>query len=392
MTHSTLIDALGEHSPDPVGRNARRALLHGAYHRGHGDVSPVRCQSDLGAYYLSRSLLDVKLEQVGPKTSLDYAPPASGLYRLTVKANVIADHAKGYCLDYLASPTSNDELHITRTEDALLTDVRSLADDQSVKIAKKIIDIIFIGITGNPDYRSALDARLADADFVVTTVFEGTYDPTVPMQAALLNERLKDFGHCLILGEHPPESKVDFARYCADPVGYLKHRRIDRSAFHEDRPKAKAAQEIRGIYYRPRRPYSYYILTLEDRKIAGSWKLQRTATARLENDSPILVVGVDRTLFAKRRTRLTFDKGVLQHVAVDKTSELLAFVDVPLYFAEGLVALPGAIIRVDIDTAQAETNLIGAELQLMQQREATRNVEKQIRDKQEEELAKGGGG
>lgn len=367
-----------------------------------------RCQSDLGAYYLSRSLLKITLDQVAPaegelsneatprsykQQASNYIPPRSGLFRLKVDAVPIADVGKGYCLDYLAKATAIDLIGVKRTEDALLVEISSLADDQSVKIAQKLIDIVFIGITGNPDYRGVLFGREVTpgtlANYVPKTVLEASYDPTVPMQAALLNERLRDFGHCLILGEHPPQRKLDFAAYCEDPLGYLKRHKLDPATSLVQRP-VKTAKVTDGIFYRPRRPYSYYILRKENAKIADSWRLAHTATVNLENDSPILVAAVDRTLFAKRQTKLTFKMGALQHISLDKSSELLGFVDVPLYLAESLVAVPAAIVRVDIDQTVAETNLLGAELQLIDMRNQQRAVEKKIRDQQVKNITGGG--
>lgn len=407
MAHSTWIDGSGDTSGDPVGRNAR--MQRGGVRDGRPPATSVRCQSDLGAYYLSRSLLKITLWQVGPKPGevpakknnvVEYfsprheelAPPASGLYRLQVERETVADAGKGYCLDYLASATSNDVIGVKRTEDALLVEISSIAEDQSVQIAKKVIDIIFIGITGNTNYRSQLPGRANTAgqisDFTPVQVFTATYDPTVPMQAALVNERLKDFGHCLILGEHAPERKHDFARYCQNPVAYLRAHKLDRDTSLEEAP-LKVARATNGIYYRPRRPFSYYVLRQENKKVADSWRLAETATVKLENSSPVLVAGIDRTVFAKRRSKLTFDQGALKSVSLDKTSELLAFTEIPLYLAESVVALPAAIIKVDIDTAVVETNLIGAELELMNARNAHRDKERDLRELLEKQ-AKGG--
>ncbi len=178
-------------------------------------------------------------------------------------------------------------------------------------------------------------------------------------------------------GEGPGE-KSHYGRYCSSPMKFVEREGLETDSLIEAPPVA-AAHQARGLFYRPRRPYSYYVLSRQNRHVQGLWKLAHTATVSLENRSPILLVGADRTFFARRRTKLTFDSGALSDVEIDKTSELLGMVEVPLYLAQNIAAVPSALIKVDIDQTVAQTQIIGAELAIIQKQNDAQEIHKRIR-------------
>jgi hypothetical protein len=86
---------------------------------------------------------------------------------------------------------------------------------------------------------------------------------------------------------------------------------------------------------------------------------------KLENISPVISLGVERAIFAARRTALLFDRGTLVGWCVSKSSELLAAMDIPLEVVRSIVALPTAILQVRIDEVTRSNDLVAAERDLI---------------------------
>jgi len=327
------------------------------------------CHSDGGTYFLSRSL--VKITIVSTKGE---GNEANQNYILnSVSTKVEPDRNRGFCLDYLASPTSDDHFHVEKTNGGLIGKVTTRADDKSADIAKTVIDTIFTAISRDPNFgagipgldRNFLSPRLGDSK-----VFEGEYDPFNQAQAALVNEGLNDYGFCLVLEKHTFDYHYQSIQdYCDNPLKYTsRERAIEDSIRIEHQGSAPAMPQpgTNGIFYRPRLPYSYFLFVKQDPQQLGGWRTRGTATVFLENISPIFAIGIDRTYFATRSTTLDFDRGVLTDVEIVKDSELANFVTIPLTIAQAVAALPASIIQVRFDLTNNRQKLVNAQSALLQ--------------------------
>jgi hypothetical protein len=321
--------------------------------------SENQCSGSVGGYYISKAFLDVQVVQ-GAAGS----PPA---VNVDVKAK--GDRSRGYCLDFLASSTSNDTFVVERDPDQnLLTKITSKADDQSQTIALNIIQTVFSAVSGAPG--SNFPGRsLEDVASGSTRLFGAEYDPFNRDQVALVNDGLKDFGFCLVLeGEEPDSRYRNIDEYCNSPTKYARRERALIAASAYTGP-GSFVNYTKGILYKPRLPYNLFLFKKQQvsRKGGGKWRLERSQVAYLENKSPTLVIGVDRTYFASRSTTLNFTMGVLQDVEVDKDSELKNFVQIPMAIANDVTKLPSQIIQVKIDQSSRKANLISAQDQLIQE-------------------------
>ena len=54
----------------------------------------------------------------------------------------------------------------------------------------------------------------------------------------------------------------------------------------------------------------------------------------------------ERSAFVKRTTRLDFDAGVLKDITIEKPSELVEFMEIPLVLTQALVKIPAEVIKV----------------------------------------------
>src|SRR6185503_8335491 len=95
------------------------------------------------------------------------------------------------------------------------------------------------------------------------------------------------------------------------------------------------------------------------------WALFMTTHMEMPNVSPIFSIGVHRAIFATRTTNLTFAKGVLTNIYINKTSELEGFSIIPLRVAQAIVRLPTEIVQLRIDDTKRSTDLAAKETELI---------------------------
>jgi len=320
------------------------------------ETADSRCSSTVGGYYLSSSVLEIQIVR-GAKDARPQLNPIQVLPK--------ADRARGYCLDFLASGTSSDTFVVQRDEvEGLLLKVTSRAEDKSQEIADNLIQAVFKGLTvgGAGVFRSG------ELPPETQSAFKGHYDPFNRAQTALINDSIKDLGYCLILDYREVGSAPgQISSYCDNPFRYApRERALVAAAEHAG--TGGFVSYTKGILYRPRLPYNLYLFrnSRKDLRLPGDWRLWQSETVYLENQSPTLVVGVDRTYFAERKTTLIFNYGVLQDVLITKTSELAGAAQIPLTIANNIAALPGNIVQLRIDQTTKREELIRAQDSLLQ--------------------------
>lgn len=321
-------------------------------HLINSDLASDRCSSDVGGYYLSKSYLTVNVVS-------DKGTPKLDSIIVTPKAD--RDH--GYCLDFLASPTSHDTFVVAKTDDFLLQKITSKADDQSTQIVKNISQAVFVALSGLPQ-----DPRAGDWAETVS-LFKGQYDPFDSAQAAIVNDGLKDTGFCLVLEDPERGVPVGAGRFCDNPFIQTRREAALAASSQPVAHKHRFTSYTRGVLYRPRLAYTLYLFKNQrsGRRLPGHWQLWQSATVYLENQAPILSVGVDRTYFAQRETTLLFQDGMLQDINIDKGSELANFSEIPLEIAGSLSKLPSNIVQAKINVTNKRENLIKAQDALLQQ-------------------------
>ena len=326
----------------------------------------MSCTHDGGTYYLPRTMVKVVIHDKSSNAAIKAATETGGMVMETVNAYVDQDRRYQFCLDFLKKATSDDTLIVSRNQKLLLGRISSSADDKSTDIIKDIIRTIFVGITGDPQFgnadRSALPGQLGD-----TKRLEFRFDPFDIDQTDLINNSLRRYGFCVFvkhsafLARHP-----DINTYCDNPIGSGR-RRIEKRILKisTDKDTDVPPSFTQGVFYRARLPYDFVVMIKPNRQARGGWKLRGSKSVLFENASPVFSVGVNRTYFAERKTSLVFDQGTLRDVQIDKDSELVKFVEIPLAIAKSIAAVPTSILQVRIDDTNNRHKLIKAQLDLL---------------------------
>lgn len=343
-----------------------------------GDGRPV-CESEAGAYHLSKAYFRVQVSRL---------PDEKALQLEKLQVNYRPDRSKGYCLDYRPSPTAHDVVKVLKVKasrqrlesDAAIDDrelaisgsdllhaITTDAIDESAFILKTLIRTIFVGISGNPNFNPELEsvaARSLQGASVPNRVLDVEYDPFDLAQTALTNEALSELGFCIVVQGVTLREGTTIDSYCENPRRAAERNlHFARALMEAENPKATLSS--RGVFYRPRVPFTVHLFLKTNRRAKGGWELRGSEVVELENISPILSIGLERAFFAQRKTTALFDRGELRNICVFKTSELVPFVEVPLEIAKSVVALPANIIQVRIDQSAGERNLLAAQDQLL---------------------------
>jgi hypothetical protein len=361
------------------------------------------CSSNAGSYFLPKTMFRLGVDQ---RTTGSGDTKRSNFELAYLVAFRRSDGTKPYCLDYLASVTSKDEINVVKYSPRLvvqpanateaqmlaaakqrlialgmpsdaLSDARSLPElnaefdsnllryvasdavDQSAYIVQALTTAIFTGVAGvGAAPRAAGLAKPEEGKPL--RVAEHDFDPFDPLQSAIINQSLRDFGFCIVVaGVTFDPSLMTVQQYCDDPMRRSRlqpafNRKLEAARAHND------VKDVRGILYRPRVPYRVHVFLKADLSRPGGWTLRKSEVIAMENIAPIIAVGVDRAFFAQRKTALVFDQGSLSNVCIYKTSELQKFAEIPLEVVKSVVALPTTIVQLRIINTNNETALIKA--------------------------------
>lgn len=338
-----------------------------------------RCDSYAGAYFLPKTTLVVEVEEViitaiAYKENADSTPinKARRDYSLKLNYRRVPDARFGFCLDYLARPTSDDIVNVRKyKESQLLGLVSSDAVDESRFALQTLIRSAFILASGDPTFGSSYGRSFAEgtAGARKVTVFKAELDPFDATRTAEINQALHDYGYCLVMpGFSFNRSEFGINSYCEHPRHLLNRVGAPDVTYRHKSSEDVLEQGRRrgggGVFYRPRILYPLHVYVKDNAKVP-SWRLGISRVIEMENISPLVAVGIDRTMFAQRKTTLTFDEGQLSNVCIYKGSELLAASYIPLQIVQSIVALPTAVIQVKIDQTQNLAALTRAEDELI---------------------------
>jgi hypothetical protein len=315
------------------------------------------CHSAFGAYYLPRALLHVTATAGTDTNTLDTSPLAASL-------TVVADRTQPLCLDFLSLPNSQDIVTVQRDpkDPALLASISSDVTDQTPQIVTSLIQ------TGE---NLAVAARLAPTG---TTLPADTadleFDPFNWDELVTAKKALRRFGYCLYI------EGFSFNIRSRDPAHLLAAGRawcdqanpVPPAVPTDEYSALPIAPEVMssGVLYRPNITHKVVILRRRDPGGREPWTVYQTKQVDMPNVSPVLSIGVQRAMFANRKTTLNFNKGVLTDVAINKGSELVGFVQIPLALAKAIVDVPGQIVTLRLVDTQNKTALLTAQTQLIQ--------------------------
>jgi hypothetical protein len=338
------------------------------------DASGEICKSASGAYFLPKKQILFSIKRDDDTSPYDFSFDGT---------RSIADRQQSFCLDYLGSAFAEDTVHVSRNFDGLLTIISSVADDKSKQIVENLIEVGVIGATGNPNFSIARSVKIKkQQDTFILADYQ--IDPFDLEQLAEVNAAMAStYGYCVLIEGHTIHP-ADIQAYCNNPRGRTTNtggRTVPLKAppARVELPPLPSDAAMKGILYRPNLTYEMIVLRRRDPKSRHRWELVQSTKIEMPNVAPVFSIGVERSLFVKRTTRLDFDAGVLKDITIEKPSELLEFMEIPLVLAQALVKVPAELLKVRVASTKNEQLLMDAQRELLATQRAYANTLSQMR-------------
>lgn len=354
-----------------------------------------------GIYYLPEARLQIRLEQIDEVASCaarrvddaDVSIPANSrtpaaILRhfsvVYVDKQIVPDRNAGYFLDYDESVWSTDILTIEITANGLLDRVHFKADDQTDQVILKIGDlakearkafIAFGDVEGEAAALGQLPGNCVSFEFKgvdAVTILEWTFDPQRLKSVTAVNAAIK-----ANIESHSSSRERGL------PVIVV---RANKLAVAVDPPPRKNSANVpnicpRGICYRPVEPFDFIVLE-DDIEI-------RRKTVLLPAKNRVSQIDVSRATFVEKITTIDFEDGALKQVDINKPSEALAIVSLPVDILMAIVAIPAELIQLKIDTTNRDKDLVEANKNLIASQQLLLETQQKLLKKQRELAAEG---
>lgn len=292
---------------------------------------------DGASYFLPRGVVDITISR-----------DKDGNHSMTVSnVTFLPDPNHFYRIDYNDSIFSTDVVTIQTTSTGLLLSVATKTTDEAGALVKKVVEL------ATEAAKAAVIALreppgLEPKPFKITL----TIDPTDPKQKELVNKTLGSKGGNLSFSVSPLSSIL-----------------VD---------KTNKMKCLSGICYRPAIPY---LLKLSDSDTVVAQTL-----VLLPNDAIIASIDVNRRAFIANTTNITFSNGMLTKLELDKPSEAVGFMGIPIDVAKAIVSIPSAIFDFKVTLITGETRLIAAQNANLSAQAALIATQKKLLDAQTEAL------
>jgi hypothetical protein len=309
--------------------------------------TPIDTTSRTAFYALPKALVPVTVTYAA--CSLDPCPEPS----ITVGDYVyVPDGNHVYSIDTDFSAASHDTVVVELTKGGLLSKITTTADDATGLLITKTVELI---------------AKILQAGAALTppgSMMEKARarpERDKPYPELKLTDTLDVFDENSLRTFNTRLSTLAW-RHSKEDASIANVRLLD-APLTPMYAKNKDARCAEGICFRPPLPYT---LSLEwGRAGMGKEVIQQT-TVLLPNQAPILNINLSRTPFVKRVSSLEFNDGMLSKVNVDKPSEALAALSVPVDALTAIIAIPAQLLTLRIANAQNTTSLYDNQVKLLE--------------------------
>ena len=262
---------------------------------------------------------------------------------------LVPDTDQGFVAAMRHSPFRKDQLNLTTTEMGLLSSAKSIAEDQTGKIAATIAQAI-VSLGGMPaPYAAAStierpkEEKEEEKDLEIDSVVDlADKDGDVKKLRCNLKKKKLDF---VIV---PPfdGDKPSKAPNCEEPK---KTPSIHGNT--KDGTGKPCGEE--GLFYRRELPYLVKI-TRED---GGDDIPQANALVFMPNRSPITRVPMEAGPFVTSKNTVAFTNGMLTSIEVERPSEILGLVSIPADVAQTMITAISQMIKLRLDYSSSQVNL-----------------------------------
>eukprot|EP01156_Anaeramoeba_ignava_P011256 Anaeramoba_ignava/a482504_22.p1 GENE.a482504_22~~a482504_22.p1 ORF type:complete len:320 (+),score=60.61 a482504_22:1682-2641(+) len=258
-----------------------------------------------GYYVLPKGLITIKVIKNAKKE-----------YKLVYEqTTLVPDTCLYFNYNYQKSILSDDEIECQVDSKGFLKKISVTTEDKTDDIILKLPELLkesmelYVGATKDKEEENEQDI----------IVYENTFDPFEKNMLQQINENIKFFDSSLEINL-PLNAQVE----------------------------TQNISSCEGIFYRALLPYELEIKT-------------KNSTVKkiiyLPNNSPLMIMEINREVFVKKITNLEFENGVLTKVEIKKPSSLVEIVSLPVNILKAIVGIPAELIQLKINTSSKEKEL-----------------------------------
>lgn len=259
------------------------------------------------------------------KIHIQYKPTKDiNVYDFTVDTVYGPDPDKCYILNYLENVSYDDTITVTLTDNNLLSKVDVTSQSQVGPIIMRLIDIakeaakLAIPLPGAP-----VPGPKEQVPPIPQIPFDVTIDPDDIQYTS---------------GTNSIENKL--AEYGVKSVSLKRLQSKDATAtLQAKNVRLMQPEDSRSIYYRPVWPYEF---TFQHNNFLI------IQTIYLPNYEPAIPINISRPAFTQAVTNLTFKSGILTEVHLQRQSELLAGLNIPLDILKAIAGIPAEMLQFKV--------------------------------------------
>jgi len=309
------------------------------------------------AYFLPTGVIHVQITkksnssgsedaQNGAKKGGKKPPTEINGCSVTLSTEYVPDVNQLFLAEYLPSPLSNDKIvKISVDQKGLLATVETETEDRSPAIIKKIGELVVTAALKVP-LPQRVQPSVKGAKKVGCNV----------------NTIIEPFANQYSITGADCYTNNNGLTWCLQPIGaalkdwpngdwFTTPPCSKRQAASTDSPCQRE-----GIFYRPLLPYKFELKE----------PVQLSTVLYLPNRSPILALDISRATFVDNHYTMKFTDGVLTSISWTKPSELEGFLSIPLDLARTVTSIPGQLLTVKVQNAQANQNALEAQAAALQ--------------------------
>ena len=335
-------------------------------------------------YYLPATVVPVKITgefQVLPERRPDDPkknppPPEDHEYVLTVTVGTpkqVPDPRGLALLQYNQASGADDEFRLNVGSNGLLSNVKSKSIDRTGDVLVRLVELAkaaqSVGIAYGFGPKGAVaddaDARRRACfkrlqSMAVETEINVTHS-TVPLDAINRN----------VLNAMQKVPSVDARGTLFSSI--LVNRPEASSATADERTKPETT-DAAGVVFRLMTPASLTFVVNTNTlqlgagcSLPGSERLVDSGVFMAAHPTQTFVVDTSRGALVTKRVDLAVTDGVLTGIEVDKPSEVLAAVSLPVNILKAIASIPAELLTFKVTNVNAEKSLTAAEVELLKQ-------------------------
>ena len=292
----------------------------------------------LGSYYFLPKTR-IKIDGTPNKDSSSYA--------ITVSQINEPDRNHRYFLLYHRNALAEDTYTVTVDGKGLLQTLNLQAEDKTPAIINKIADTIVSGISAATNAMALEAKKPCDSTLPLPQPFSIVFDPQDIGEYLDAQRVVNDFKIDVF---PPPESETTTSR--SSSVG----KQIMPSTRSPSSVELKNGSAD-GVFFHP--PTT---VTIKVTPKNACLRLAQITDIRIPDQHQLAVFDLRRMALVKRTTNLAFVEGNLTTVTETRPSQVLAAVTIPADLASKAASAVPSIIKIQNDTANANTNAEAAKL------------------------------